>query len=164
MREAERSQGSLRGHRQGVCVARAAIILVAAGVSWIVARSLSGAQELGFLRFRTGFTPFPYDMTLEAMLGTRQFLQDHGDIVAFHIQGVPWAECLEEKPFSPKLLEDWEGQEHALANGSKVYLAISPGHGALKEGEKSLPIPARLGGNRMTTHLSKRRIWPTAGA
>ncbi len=104
------------------------------------------AQDPHARRFRMGFTPFPYDMTLQAVESTRQFLREHGDIVAFHIEGVPWAECLEGIPFNPKLLADWQGQKQALAMGSKVYLAISPGRGALKEGEKSLPIPPRLQG------------------
>jgi hypothetical protein len=36
----------------------------------------------------------------------------------------------------------------ALATGSQVYLAISPGRGTLKEGKKPLSISAQLAGQR----------------
>jgi hypothetical protein len=89
-----------------------------------------------------GFTPFPYDATPETVAETRRFVKSHGDIIAFHIEGVPWAECLEDRPSSPELVRDWEGQKGAKPEGGKVYLAISPGRGTLKEAEKSRPIPA----------------------
>lgn len=122
----------------------AAHLVFAAALCWIILGGPLLAGEPEQRQFRMGFTPFPYDMTLEAVVQTRQFLKDHGDIVAFHIEGVPWAECLEGKPFSPDLLGDWQGQRQAIAKDGQVYLAISPGRGTLKEGEKSLPIPAQL--------------------
>ena len=106
--------------------------------------SAAVADEPEPRRYRMGFTPFPYDATLEAVVGTWQFVKTHGDIIAFHIEGVPWAECLEGNPFNPELVRDWEGQKHAIPEGGKVYLAISPGRGTLKEGEKSQPIPETL--------------------
>jgi len=114
------------------------------------------ADEPGPRRFRMGFTPFPFDATVEALVGTREFVKTHGDIIAFHIEGVPWAECLEGQPFNPELVRDWEGQKQAIPEGGKVYLAISPGRGTLKEGEKSLPIPAELRGKPYDDPLVKR--------
>ena len=35
--------------------------------------------------FRMGFTPFPYDITPEAVADTRTFLRENADIIAFHM-------------------------------------------------------------------------------
>jgi hypothetical protein len=118
--------------------------------------SVVGADEPIPRAFRMGFTPFPHDMTVEAVVQTRQFVKSHGDIFAFHIEGVPWAECLEGKPFSPELVRDWEGQKQATPEGGRVYLAISLGRGTLKEAEKSLPIPDALRGKPYDDPLVKR--------
>lgn len=121
----------------------------AAAVLAIVS-SLSGAvpaQESPAPRsFRMGFTGFPHDFTLEAVEEARAFARENGDLIAHHIEGVPWAECHSGQPFSEELLKDWKGKKLAKRPGGKVYLAISPGRGTLKPGEKSLPIPAEFAG------------------
>ena len=96
--------------------------------------------------FRMGFTGFPHDFTLEAVNEARAFAREHGDIIAHHIEGVPWAEVLADQPFSAELTRDWEGKKQGKAANGKVYLAISPGRGDLKEGEKSAPFPKELKG------------------
>ncbi len=106
----------------------------------------SQAQELVRRHFRMGFTGFPYDYSLEAVKEARIFSQENADIIAHHIEGVPWAELLADKPFSEELLSEWNGKKAATPKGGKVYLAISPGRGTLKEGEKSLPFPNELRG------------------
>src|SRR5262245_6081255 len=92
----------------------------------LAASAATAADEPARRSFRMGFTPFPYDMTEKAVAETRRFVKTHGDLVAFHIEGVPWAESLEGKPFNPELVRDWEGQKGARPEGGKVYLAVSP--------------------------------------
>ena len=41
---------------------------------------------------------------------------------------------------------EWKGKKEATPKDGKVYLAISPGRGDLKPGEKSLPFPKELVG------------------
>jgi hypothetical protein len=96
--------------------------------------------------FRMGFTGFPHDISIEAVVHARDFARQNADIIAHHIEGVPWSEVLEDKPFSDELLNDWKGKKDARPKGGKVYLAISPGRGDLKPGEKSLPFPKGLVG------------------
>jgi len=96
--------------------------------------------------FRMGFTGFPHDISLEAVVDAREFSRQHADIIAHHIEGVPWAELLSGKPFSAELTSEWNGKKEATPQGGKVYLAISPGRGDLKPGEKSLPFPEALRG------------------
>ena len=82
----------------------------------------------------------------EAEIHAQEFSRQNADIIAHHIEGVPWAEMLEGKPFSDELLNDWKGKKEAKPKNGKVYLAISPGRVDLKPGEKSLPFPKELVG------------------
>ena len=64
----------------------------------------------GTRRFRMGFTGFVYDITPEAVMASRKFVRENGDILAHHIEGVPWAEGASGEPFPKALLEEWEGK------------------------------------------------------
>jgi hypothetical protein len=93
-----------------------------------------------------GFTGFVHDTTLEAVAASRKFVRENGDILAHHIEGVPWAEAHQGLPFPKAMLEEWEGKRSATPPGGKVYLAVSPGRGDLKLAEKCLPLPKDLRG------------------
>ncbi len=97
--------------------------------------------------FRMGFTPFPYDMTLEAITEVKRFLHQNADVISIHLEGVPWLEAYEGKPYHTKLMEDWQRHKEAKPPGGKVYLSLSPlnngrsdiaGYRAAKE---NLPLP-----------------------
>lgn len=115
-----------------------------------------GSRPAGSRTFRMGFTGFPYDLTAEAVAASRQFVRAHGDIIAHHIEGVPWAETLRGLPFPKAMLEEWEGKKLATPPGGQVYLAISPGRGELKLAEKALPLPKELAGKSYDDPLVKQ--------
>lgn len=97
--------------------------------------------------FRMGFTAFPHDITVEAVNQTRQFVRTNADLIAHHIEGVPWAEALRNEPFPKELVSDREMKRSMTPPGAKVYLAVSPGRGELKLAEKgTTPIPPELRG------------------
>jgi uncharacterized protein (TIGR03067 family) len=96
--------------------------------------------------FRMGFTGFVYDTTLQAVLASRKFVRENGDILAHHIEGVPWAEALNGQPFPKAILEEWEGKKSATPPKGKVFLAVSPGRGDLKVADKGGPLPIKLKG------------------
>src|SRR4051812_22025608 len=79
----------------------------------------SQAQETAKRHFRMGFTGFPDDYSLEAVQEARSFSQKNADIIAHHIEGVPWAELLADKPFSDELLNEWNGKKEATPKGGK---------------------------------------------
>jgi uncharacterized protein (TIGR03067 family) len=106
----------------------------------------SAKKPSGSRTFRMGFTGFVYDITLNAVVSSRKFVRENGDILAHHIEGVPWAEAFEDRPFPKAMLEEWEGKRSATPPRGKVYLAISPGRGDLKVAEKAAPLPAALRG------------------
>ncbi len=108
----------------------------------------SGPAEkpTGTRLFRMGFTGFVHDITLEAVTGSHKFCRENGDLLAHHIEGVPWAEALNDQAFPKALLDDWRGKKSATPPKGKVYLAISPGRGDLKVSDKAGPLPKELKG------------------
>ena len=104
-----------------------------------------------------GFTAFPHDITAEAVNQTRQFVRTNADLIAHHIEGVPWAEALREEPFPRELVSDRETKRSMTPPGAKVYLAISPGRGELKLAEKGAsPLPPELRGKTYDDPLVKK--------
>jgi hypothetical protein len=95
-----------------------------------------------------GFTGFVHDITAEAVAASRKFVRENGAILAHHIEGVPWTEALNGKPFPKAVLEEWEGKKSATTPKGKIYLAISPGRGELKVADKAGPLPVELKGRR----------------
>ena len=86
--------------------------------------------------FFMGFTPFPWDMTLEAVMDTGRFIVENGDIISHHLeQGVPWTEALDDKPFHPNMMKDWEGRRK-LSEGKKLFLSVTP----LNEGRNNMEL------------------------
>ncbi|MBW4439545.1 MAG: hypothetical protein KME04_20575 [Pleurocapsa minor GSE-CHR-MK-17-07R] len=58
--------------------------------------------------FRMGFTPFPYEISIPAVLSVYERIAEDGDLIAHHFDnGVPWTEALSGEPFSDHLLDDW---------------------------------------------------------
>ena len=110
------------------------------------ADDIPARKPTGKRSFRMGFTGFVYDSTLEAVTASRKFVRENGDILAHHIEGVPWAEALSGRPFPQAMLEEWEGKQSATPPQGQVYLAISPGRGDLKVAEKAGPVPRELTG------------------
>jgi hypothetical protein len=104
------------------------------------------AQQAKPRHFRMGFTGFPHDFTAQAVANAHDFCKTNGDIIAHHIEGVPWAECLKDLPLSAEMTKEWEGKKLSLREGGATYLAISPGRGDLKVADKGLPLSKELVG------------------
>jgi hypothetical protein len=101
--------------------------------------------------FRMGFTPFPYDMTEEAVKDTYKFIAGNADIVAHHMESVPWIEALRGQPFSASLEDNWKIRKAGTPKGAKVYLALTPGRGNLAQywgTKENMPLPAGFNGRR----------------
>jgi len=77
--------------------------------------------------FHLGFTPFPFDSSLEAVNFTYDRLAIDSDIVAHHFDdGIPWLEALSDDPYSKYLQGDWEARKEKTPSGHKVFIAITP--------------------------------------
>lgn len=100
-----------------------------------------------------GFTAFPYDFTLEAVIKTHEIVVANSTIYAVHFDdGIPWKEALTDVPWPRRVQKEWDDQARAIPAGRKVYLGLAPlatdrRSLAPATGEqKRLPLPAELAG------------------
>jgi hypothetical protein len=135
-----------------------AVLLLGATTGWqLLAQDAAAAPSSRPRPFRMGFTAFPPDVTAEALSQTRQFVLTNADLIAHHIEGVPWAEALADQPFPKELVSDYETKRSMKPPGAAVYLAISPGRGELKLAEKgATPLPPELRGKPYDDPAVKR--------
>lgn len=128
-----------------------AIILLAATLT-IVAWYPAASQPAGARTYRMGFTPFPYDATLEAVTDTREFLNANADLLGAHFEGAPWTEALSGEPFRSDLAANIETTLRATPPHARTYLAITPlnqgrdGLAAYRGDTEGLPVPEALAG------------------
>src|SRR5277367_6682435 len=64
--------------------------------------------------FRMGFTPFPPDDTPQAAKDVTQFIRNNADIVAQHMESVPWTEALNGQEFKANLMNSWRGGKESM--------------------------------------------------
>ena len=108
------------------CFEHHAIAKIAAFVVVVVLTSCSQEDELKTRPFRMGFTPFPYDLSLDAVEYTYEKLQSEADIINHHFDnGVPLPEALsgEDRRQLLELVHYWE----------RMMLARGAGDGARDE-------------------------------
>jgi hypothetical protein len=74
-----------------------------------------------------GFTPFPYDSTLEALTKTHDTIAPHSTLWALHYDnGIPWKEALADAPFPARIQQEWNANVRAIPPGHVVYVALAP--------------------------------------
>lgn len=99
--------------------------------------------------FYMGFTPFPYDIRLEAVDYTYAHIADEADLIAHHFDnGVPWVEALGGEPYSDNVMSDWAFRRSRTQSDQKVLVSVTPIRAdraglALYRGETDdMPLPA----------------------
>ena len=101
-----------------------AALLVLVAPLELLAASRADLKERSF---HLGFTPFAYDLTLEAVETTYRLTGANSDIVAHHFDGgVPWPEALAGDPYHPNVDADLDLRIGHLLPAQKVYLAVTP--------------------------------------
>ena len=79
--------------------------------------------------FLMGFTPFPYDITQQAVDDTYQNIVNDGDIVLIHFDnGVPWNEALNDLPFPSNVQYDINMAQVKVPGNHKIFLTTTPNH------------------------------------
>jgi hypothetical protein len=98
--------------------------------------------------YHLGFTPFPYDISFEAVDFTYQAFATDADLVAHHFDsGVPWVEALAGTPYHPNLMTEWQSRRDKTPANKKIYVSITPVNWGRTElatyrGEKEdMPLP-----------------------
>jgi hypothetical protein len=125
----------MKTSRRWICFVRCTALVGA--VASLSLTATAGPGGNGKTRpFALGFTPFPWDLTPEAVRATDDFVTKNGDIIAHHFDGgVPWTEALADKPFHTEIQNDWKHRK-GLGNGKKVLLSLTP----LDSGRKGLAL------------------------
>jgi len=106
-----------------------------------------------------GFTPFAPDITDEADKDMTRFLNENADIVAQHMESVPWTEALNGEPFQENLMNGWRHRKAITPAGAKVYVALSPGRGELADywgASEHDSLPTQFKGKTFSDPLVKR--------
>ena len=87
----------------------------------------TGGQERKARPFSMGVTPFPYDMSPEAVEFTQLWILDNTDIVAIKLDdGVPWQEALENKNSYHPNYEESLKQKGMFPKDKRVFLSMTP--------------------------------------
>lgn len=77
--------------------------------------------------FLMGFTPFPYDVSAEALNSTYSQLNKYSDIINHHFDdGVPWVEALANAPFHENIRNDWAFRKSQTPAAHKIYVSVAP--------------------------------------
>lgn len=81
----------------------------------------------GDRNFYMGFTPFPYDYTVPAVLETYQNISSHADIIFHHFdEGIPWTEALIRSNYKQHVLDTLTFRKDNTADYLKRYVAVTP--------------------------------------
>ena len=89
--------------------------------------SLSAQDTEQTRNFYLGFTPFPYEISLDGVQFAYDALENDADIVAHHFDnGIPWNEALNGEPYHENIMGDWRLRQSMTSADSIVYVAVTP--------------------------------------
>lgn len=96
-----------------------------------------------------GFTPFPYEISNEAVTYCYAKISQESDIVSQHFDdGIPWNEALKDTDFHPNITADWQFRKSNTPANHKIFLTVTPinllrtGLSPYKSADPNLPLPA----------------------
>lgn len=77
--------------------------------------------------FYLGFTPFPYDITTDAVNYTYDKIKTDGDIINHHFDdGIPWDDALLDQPFNQSIQDEWQTRKSKTPSTHKVIVSVTP--------------------------------------
>jgi hypothetical protein len=143
---------------------------IVAGLTWV---AMVSTLTLGFGQqaaradadsptartFRMGFTAFPPDDTPQGAEIVNQFIHANADIVAQHMESVPWAEALSGAPFQEHLTNDWANRKKNLPPNATNYVALNPGRNNLADywgKTEHDPLPEEFKGKTFNDPIVKK--------
>jgi len=77
--------------------------------------------------FYMGFTPFPYDISNEAVDYVYDKLATDADLISHHFDdGIPWPEALSGADFHINIMNDWQNRLSRAPASHKILLSVTP--------------------------------------
>ncbi len=126
------------------------LFLMLLSITWINPSLAANTRS-----FAMGFTPWPWDLSSDALDATYEFINANSDIISHHLEeGVPWTEALADTPFHSKMMDSWELRLQKTAPALEVFLSISPinqlrnGMADYRGSDYHMPIPSHFNGKR----------------
>jgi hypothetical protein len=96
-----------------------------------------------------GFTPVPYESSVDAATYTYRALSESADIVSHQFDnGVPWPEALAGENFSEEIMDDWNFRKNQTTASQKIYISVNPvnslhtGLASYRNAQENLPLPS----------------------
>jgi len=87
----------------------------------------SFAQTAAPRPFRLGFTPFPYEISYEAVDFTYAAIAEDADLIVHHFDdGVPWPEALAGDPWPAGMQTEWEDRLRRTDPDLAIMLSMTP--------------------------------------
>jgi len=87
----------------------------------------SGQTTLETRPYHMGFTPFPYEITIEAVSFTYRTIAEDADLILHHFDdGVPWTEALAGEPYSQNVQENTALRLANTPDDHTVVVAVNP--------------------------------------
>ena len=118
--------------------------------------------ESGGRPFYLGFTSWASGPTPQAVSDTYDFISRNADVLTEHIEGVPWSEALNDKPFAEGFQKNIEQRLKNRLKGLKLVLAVSPlnmGRNGLASyfgTQENLPLPKEFEGKSFSDPIVKK--------
>lgn len=76
-----------------------------------------------------GFTPFPYELTTEAVLNVNRIIAENTSLYVIHMdQCLPWQAALSGGSFPAWLVKAWAEERARIPVGHVIYIAMTPTH------------------------------------
>lgn len=92
-----------------------------------VGLSIVHAQPSTSRSFRMGFTPFPYELSLDAVFYTYDRIEEDADLMVHHFDnGVPWVEALAGEPYNDHVMDDWSFRRSRTPDLHELLLTVTP--------------------------------------
>ena len=103
------------------------LILICVGCSHAEETTYKKTSHSNTYNGYMGFTPWPYDLTEQAVNDTYNFINSNATIISHHLDGgVPWTEALQGAPLPKHLLSEWQKRKQKTGKHLKTFLSITP--------------------------------------
>lgn len=103
--------------------------------------------------FRLGFTPFPHEISVEAVRWSYARIAEDADLIVHHFDnGVPWTEALAGTVYHQQIQDDWAWRRANTPEGHALLVTVTPinfdrtGLAAYRGAEDDMPLPAPFDG------------------
>ncbi len=98
------------------------MLLCLCGLSVIEAQDEANSRP-----FHLGFTPWPYEISVDAVFYTYDRIAEDADLIVQHFDnGVPWTEALAGQPYTQHVMDDWSFRRSLTPDDHEVLVTVTP--------------------------------------